>query len=177
MTWILSAEPAHSADAVDTLYAYTHEVASRWYGREATDAEVRPYVPSPRELHAPRGRLFLARSLVGPAPGQLASRTGPVARLAAEISGCVAVHLLRPGLAELKRLWVVPDQRGGGLGDLLVHRAEQVAHEEWGARSIRLDTRADLVEARTLYARRGYHEIPRYNDAQYAAHWLEKTFA
>ncbi|PWU62123.1 GNAT family N-acetyltransferase, partial [Micromonospora globispora] len=44
-----------------------------------------------------------------------------------------------------------------------------------GADRIRLDTRADLVEARALYARHGYVEIPAFNDGQYAEHWFEKT--
>ena len=33
---------------------------------------------------------------------------------------------------------------------------------------------ADLVEARRLYARQGYSEIPAYNSGPYAEHWFEK---
>jgi ribosomal protein S18 acetylase RimI-like enzyme len=43
-----------------------------------------------------------------------------------------------------------------------------------GAQAIRLDTRADLVEARALYARHGYVEIPAYSHGPYAEHWFEK---
>ncbi|GAA1221136.1 hypothetical protein GCM10009665_09110 [Kitasatospora nipponensis] len=44
-----------------------------------------------------------------------------------------------------------------------------------GLTVLRLDTRGDLVEARALYARHGYREIPRYNDSRYADHWFEKS--
>ena len=40
--------------------------------------------------------------------------------------------------------------------------------------TMRLDTRNDLVEARALYAKHGFAEIDRYNDAVYAEHWFEK---
>ncbi|WP_428833194.1 hypothetical protein [Micromonospora coerulea] len=43
-----------------------------------------------------------------------------------------------------------------------------------GADRIRLDTRDDLIEARALYARHGYVEIPAYNAGRYAEHWFEK---
>lgn len=39
---------------------------------------------------------------------------------------------------------------------------------------LRLDTRSDLVEARALYVRHGFAEIPAYNDNPYAQHWYEK---
>jgi len=32
-----------------------------------------------------------------------------------------------------------------------------------------------LVEARRLYARLGYREVPPFNAGQYAEHWFEKT--
>jgi hypothetical protein len=41
-------------------------------------------------------------------------------------------------------------------------------------RAIRLDTRTDLVEARTLYAKHGYAEIDAYHDGLYAEHFFEK---
>ena len=43
-----------------------------------------------------------------------------------------------------------------------------------GASTIRLSTRSDLVEARAMYAKHGYVEIPRYGDDDFADHWLEK---
>lgn len=43
-----------------------------------------------------------------------------------------------------------------------------------GLRTLRLDTRSDLVEARTLYAALGYVEVPAFNNGQYAEHWFAK---
>lgn len=39
---------------------------------------------------------------------------------------------------------------------------------------MRLDVRGDLVEARAMYARLGYREVPRFNDHAYVEHWFEK---
>jgi hypothetical protein len=44
-----------------------------------------------------------------------------------------------------------------------------------GCAGLRLDTRRDLTEARQLYATRGYREIPRGYEHQYADHWFEKA--
>lgn len=48
---------------------------------------------------------------------------------------------------------------------------------DMGLTTARLDTRKDLVEARRLYARNGYVEIPAYNSSPYADHWFEKRLA
>lgn len=42
---------------------------------------------------------------------------------------------------------------------------------------LRLDTRADLVEARALYAALGYQEVPAFNTGPYAdaEHWFAKS--
>lgn len=42
---------------------------------------------------------------------------------------------------------------------------------------LRLDTRHDLVEARGLYARRGFREVEPFNAEPYAEHWLAKPLA
>ncbi len=39
---------------------------------------------------------------------------------------------------------------------------------------IRADTRHDLVEARGLYTKHGFVEIPAYSRGPYADHWFEK---
>lgn len=38
-----------------------------------------------------------------------------------------------------------------------------------------LDTRHDLVEARTLYTHLGYEETERHNNDPYAEHWFRKS--
>ena len=47
--------------------------------------------------------------------------------------------------------------------------------DQHGRSRLRLDTRGDLVEARRLYERLGYREVPPFNAGRYAEHWLEKT--
>jgi GNAT superfamily N-acetyltransferase len=89
------------------------------------------------------------------------------------LAGCAGLRLLTPQIAELKRLFVLPAHRGLGGGSRLLAAAEQAARD-LGAAMIRLDTRHDLIEARTLYANLGYAEVPAYNDAPYADHWFEK---
>ncbi|WUR56975.1 GNAT family N-acetyltransferase [Micromonospora chokoriensis] len=70
-------------------------------------------------------------------------------------------------------MFVRPEHRGVGGGAALLAAVEQAARTA-GVHRIRLDTRNDLVEARALYARHGYVEIPAYSSGPYADHWFEK---
>jgi GNAT superfamily N-acetyltransferase len=63
--------------------------------------------------------------------------------------------------------------RGRGGAALLVGAAEE-APRDLGAAELILDTRSDLVEARSLYARLGYTETGPHNDDKYAEHWFRK---
>lgn len=88
--------------------------------------------------------------------------------------GCLAVRVIAPGVAEVKRMYVRPAARGAGLGGGLIALAERTA-AGLGAAVLRLDTAGDrLPEAYRLYVRHGFTEIPRYNDNPSATHWLEK---
>jgi ribosomal protein S18 acetylase RimI-like enzyme len=51
---------------------------------------------------------------------------------------------------------------------------ETVARKR-GITRLELDTRDDLVEARRLYERRGFEEVPAFNAGRYAQHWFVKT--
>lgn len=70
-------------------------------------------------------------------------------------------------------MWIRPGARRQGLGARLVSAAERAA-AGLGATAVRLDTRSDLTEARRLYERHGYVEIPPYHDDLYAEHFFEK---
>jgi GNAT superfamily N-acetyltransferase len=83
------------------------------------------------------------------------------------------VRLLGEGVAELKRVFLLPAYRGRGGAALLVRAAEDAARA-LGARRLILDTRSDLVEARALYARLGFRETAPHNDDIYAEHWFAK---
>lgn len=151
-------EPAGVGEpvVVGLLREYTDEIASRYYARPATEAEVDEAIAEdPNDgLHPPEGVFLLARNGIEP-------------------FGCVGIRPLEPGIAELKRMYVRPQARGLGVAARLLTAVEQHA-QDLGFQAIRLDTRDDLVEARNLYAKYGFREIPAYNNGPYAEHWFEK---
>jgi GNAT superfamily N-acetyltransferase len=161
MSWTVTPEPVGGEDAVALHRAYLDEVVARYYGRPATREEIDEEFAglSGADLTPPRGAFLVVR---GGAGGE---DTSP--------AGCAGVRLLSPEIAELKRVWVRPEARRHGLGSRLLTAAEQAA-VGLGATAMRLDTRSDLVEARRLYVRHGYAEIPRYHDDPYAEHFFEK---
>jgi DNA-binding MarR family transcriptional regulator len=116
---------------------------------------------------------------------RLARRTDPadvtlpeglvlVAYLSEEPVGCGALRFHAGGVVEIKRVWVAGHVRGVGLGGRLMTELEARAQEH-GARVARLDTNRALVEAIAMYRRRGYREVPPFNDERYAHHWFEKA--
>ncbi|AXI81296.1 GNAT family N-acetyltransferase [Peterkaempfera bronchialis] len=154
--WAVAAAPVGGAEAAGLLRRYYTHIVGRYHGREATAEEVDAVLAEePSDDLAPPGGIFL------------------VARYGGEAAGCVGVRLLTPEIAELTRLYIDPAARGTGGGAVLLAAAEQAARG-LGRRTMRLDTRRDLVEARALYARHGYTEIPSYNASPYADHWFEK---
>ncbi|MCZ4123354.1 GNAT family N-acetyltransferase [Streptomyces sp. H39-S7] len=148
--------PGHP-EAYALLREYYTELVARYYARPATASEVDQVLleePSD-DLVAPTGHFLVAR------------RDGaPV--------GCLGVRALDRDTAELTRMFVRADARGQGVAGRLIAAGERAAREVLDASALRLDTRKDLVEARALYAKHGYREIPAYNDSQYADHWFEK---
>ena len=77
------------------------------------------------------------------------------------------------GVAEIKRMYVVPAARRQGLGRQLLEALEDRARELGYAR-IRLDTGARQPHAQAMYERAGYHPIENYNGNQQASFWGEK---
>jgi GNAT superfamily N-acetyltransferase len=70
----------------------------------------------------------------------------------------VALGALRsfgPGVAEIKRMDVLPAHRGSGLGGRILDELERCARER-GFEAVRLDTNTRLSEAIALYERAGY---------------------
>jgi GNAT superfamily N-acetyltransferase len=98
----------------------------------------------------PHGRLLLARD----------------AHAAA--IGCVALRPLAPaGTCEMKRLYVVPAARGGGLGARLVAAIVREA-EAIGYCEMRLDTLQSMTGAIALYRRMGFGPMAPYYDTPVA---------
>jgi GNAT superfamily N-acetyltransferase len=86
---------------------------------------------------------------------------------------CGGVRRLEDGLAEIKRMYVVPGARGRGIARALLSALEDAARE-LGYDRVRLDTGPRQPHARALYESAGYAEVPDYNGNPYAFFWGEK---
>ncbi|MFG2296910.1 GNAT family N-acetyltransferase [Streptomyces sp. NPDC048603] len=158
-TWSVEPEAFTTPEATALRRAYYAEVAGRYWKRSVSEAEIdQGMVDDPADDLVPPTGAFV------------------VGRLDGEPASCGGIRLLDPATAELTRVYVSPDARGSGGGAALLTALEEAARG-LGAARIRLDTRTDLVEARGLYAKHGYAEIPAYNSGPYAQHWFEKVLA
>jgi len=159
--WTIAPEAPDSPVAVALWRAYYTEVSDRWYqlheGRPTDSDELE------REIAADTG------DYLSPPGGILL-----VARYEGEPAGTAGVRLADGTTAELKRVFVLEELRGKGGAPLLVTAAEDAART-LGAERIVLDTRHDLIEARSLYTRLGYEETEPHNNQLYAEHWFSKT--
>lgn len=86
---------------------------------------------------------------------------------------CAGLRRHDADTVELTRVFVRPGLRGTGGGSRLLAAVDEAARS-LGAHRIVLDTRLDLVEARALYTRHGYREIPAYSSGPYAQIWYGK---
>ncbi|MET9675662.1 GNAT family N-acetyltransferase [Streptomyces sp. NPDC006482] len=156
MTWTFSPERVDTPDASALRRDYYDDVASRYWKRPATEAEI------------DEGLANDGVELLTPPTGQFL-----VARYEGKAAGCGGFLMLDGERAELTRVFLRHAFRGlGGAGALLAE-VEQAARG-LGARRMVLNTRLDLVEARALYARHGYGEIPAYCTGPYMDVWYGK---
>ncbi|UOX86627.1 GNAT family N-acetyltransferase [Amycolatopsis sp. FBCC-B4732] len=159
MNWTITRTDVAHPDAVAIMREYMDEVASRYFGRPITEAELTHYVAEEpgTDLVPPAGAFFVGR------------RDG-------EVAGCAGTRVVEPGISELTKVFIKPAHRGTGGGPALVAAAEEAARG-FGSALMRLDTRHDLVEARALYAKIGYDEVEPFNDGQFAEHWFAKALS
>ena len=69
--------------------------------------------------------------------------------------------MLRPGDAEIKRMWVDPAHRRRGLAGALLDELERAATRAGCPRTV-LETGTEQPEALAFYRARGYVAIPRF---------------
>src|SRR6266566_2224741 len=94
-----------------------------------------------------------------------------IARQEGVAIGVIGLKPFAPGIAEIKRLYVLPEARGTGLGRTLAERAIAETRIK-GYERVRLDThRPSMAAAISLYRKLGFVEIPPYGpnpDGQFA---------
>ncbi|MGV3461075.1 MAG: GNAT family N-acetyltransferase [Flavobacterium sp.] len=78
-----------------------------------------------------------------------------------EAVGCGAIKEYEPGVAEVKRMYVPEDRRGGGIASLVLQELEKWAAELDYSKAI-LETGIKQPEAIGLYKKSGYTQIPNY---------------
>jgi GNAT superfamily N-acetyltransferase len=146
--WTVEASAIDDPDGAALLRAYFVEIVDRYWGRPMPAWEVDQAM---REEPSDGLAAFV------------------VARFDGVPAGCAG---LWPS-GELSRVFVAPAYRRRGGGRVLLGAIEDAARA-LGLRRVRLDTRHDLVEARSLYVACGYAEVPAFNAGPYADHWFEK---
>jgi AcrR family transcriptional regulator len=142
--------------AVELLQTYFAELISRYQQRRATTAEIREAM-----IEDPSDDLLPSTGVL------LMARRGGVPL------GCIGMRYLPDRVGQVTRMFVVPGERRQGLGFRLLAEVECLARQR-GLGRLELDTRDDLVEARRLYLRFGFDEVPAFNAGRYAEHWFAK---
>jgi putative acetyltransferase len=80
------------------------------------------------------------------------------------IIGTGALRRLEDTVGEIKRLWLLPEYQGQGLGYKMMLRLFDIAREN-GYTTIRLETSPKYQQrAVAFYQKMGFYEIPRYGD-------------
>jgi GNAT superfamily N-acetyltransferase len=149
--------PPDAADAREALRAYFTDIVGRYHGRSATELEIDSVLVdhTSDDLKVPSGLFWVAFN-------------------GAAVVGCAGLRLLPAGVGEVARVFVADAARRQGIGARLLDEVEAAARTHCVSR-LRLDTRHDLVEARMLYLKHRYVEVPAFNDSPYADHWFVKT--
>lgn len=89
-------------------------------------------------------------------------------RRGGHLAGMGGVRRTPDGMSEMKRVFVRPDQRGGGLGAVIVKRLIADA-EAFGYKAMRLDSGPFMTSAHRLYEAEGFRDRPAYEGAEVPA--------
>ncbi len=96
-------------------------------------------------------------------PGAYGEQDGALllAQSGDKVIGCVALRRLERGTCEMKRLYVIPELRGKGIGWSLALAVIEEARR-LGYQRMRLDTVSSMRQAIKLYADLGFKTISAY---------------
>jgi ribosomal protein S18 acetylase RimI-like enzyme len=123
---------------VETVWEY-HIAITPIEAVERDMADIQKFMP-------PNGRLFLASD-------------------DSDVLGCACARTIRPGLAEIKRVYVRPTQRGSGSGRALI-QAIIAAFRDAGYTAVRLDSGTFMTAAQKLYRSLGFTDIAPYDESE-----------
>lgn len=154
----VQAVPPTSALAHHAMRSYIRDVASRYYSRPATDAEIEAGLAQhpTDDMEPPHGFFLVATTDTD------------------STCGCVALARVDAAVGEVRRLHVDPATRRQGLGRRLMLDVEARARH-MGLTALRLDTRNDLVESQRLYESLGYLEAPPHSGGPFSDRWYRKA--
>lgn len=82
-----------------------------------------------------------------------------------DVIGCACARTLRPGVAEIKRVYVRPSRRRGGTGRVLI-QALIADLRDTGYTTVRLDTGTFMTAAEKLYRSLGFTDIAPYDESE-----------
>ena len=103
----------------------------------------------------PNGRLFLASH-------------------DSNVIGCACAWTIRPGLAEIKRVYVRPSGRGSGAGRALVQTVI-ADFRDAGYTALWLETGLVMRAAEKLYRSLGFQDIPPYDESEAPKEFHHRT--
>jgi len=89
-----------------------------------------------------------------------------------DIIGSLALSDMSNGAFELKRFYILEAHRQKGLGNILLGKALEHASKR-NAKRVLLDTTPKSERAISMFRKRGFKDIDRYNDDPYAEIWME----
>ena len=137
MTITVSPEDPRSPEAQKLLNAFVEEVRHRY---ESAPADVGYFDPA--LVSAPKSAFL-------------------VARVEGEAVGCGALVPMEDDVVEIKRMFVLPEQRGHGIAKKILDRLQDLA-QQFDYDRIRLETGTKQPESIALYGKSGFYRVPNF---------------
>ena len=145
MTKIVEFQTASELEQIKELFREYYAFLAHDHGLDISYQGIEEELATlPGKFAPPRGRLILAV-------------------MAEQPIGCAALRPIDEQVCELKRMFVLPQFRGRGVGRALAEELIQVARTI-GYERMRLDTGNFLTAAIQLYESLGFKRIEPYND-------------